>query len=90
MKLTIENHHKSIGPLIVKPAINWSFIKYSGYILNPASKKLIALVSINGKNETLSEGDTKDNVHLIKNMRDSIKISFNGKTKFIPIKSATL
>ncbi len=90
VKLTVENHHKSMGPLTVKPAINWSFIKYSGYILNPASKKLIALVSINGKNETLSEGDTKDNVRLIKNMRDSIKISFNGNTKFIQIKSAAL
>jgi hypothetical protein len=73
-----------------KPAFNWTFITYSGYIHNPASRKLIALVSINGKNVMLSEGDIKEQVKLIKNMRDSIKISYNGQTKFITLKSAAL
>jgi hypothetical protein len=73
----------------LKP-MDWGFIKYSGYILNPGSKKLIALVSINGQNVTLSEGETKGNVKLIKNLRDSIKISFDGKTKFIMIRSSAL
>jgi hypothetical protein len=82
--------HKGTASSVVQPAINWSFIQYSGYIRNPASRKLIALVIINGKNETLSEGDTKDQVKLIKNMRDSIKISFNGQTKYISIKSVAL
>ena len=88
--LAVVHHPKSKVQLISKPAMSWSFIQYSGYIRNPSSKKLIALVSINGKNEMLLEGDTKDQVKLIKNLRDSIKISFNGKTKFILIKSATL
>jgi hypothetical protein len=74
----------------VRPAINWSFISYSGYIRNPASKKLIALVSINGQNVTLAEGETKVRVKLVKNMRDSIKVSYAGKTKFILLKTATL
>lgn len=82
-----RSFHKNI-PLIPKPAFNWGFIRYSGYIRNPVSKKLITLISINGKNEMLSEGESKDQVKLIKNLRDSIKISFNGKTKFIAIKSA--
>jgi len=69
----------------IKP-MDWSFIRYSGYMLNPATKKLIALVSVNGQNITLSEGQTKNEVKLIKNLRDSIKISFEGKTKFIRIK----
>jgi hypothetical protein len=86
----LANHHKSIIPISAKPAVNWSFIQYSGYIRNPGSKKLIALVTINGKNETLSEGEMKGQVKLIKNLRDSIKISFNGQTKYIPIKSAAL
>jgi hypothetical protein len=79
----------SITSAPAKLALNWSFIKYSGYIHNPASKKLIALVSVNGKNVLLSEGQTKEQVRLIKNMGDSIKISFNGQTKFIT-KSAAL
>jgi hypothetical protein len=67
---------------VVTP-INWGFIKYSGYIKNPGSKKLIALLSINGKEEMMTEGETVDNVKLIKNMRDSVKISFNGHLKSI-------
>jgi hypothetical protein len=66
-----------------KPAFNWDFIQYSGYMYNPVSKKLVTLVSINGRNEMLTEGSMKDNVKLIKNMRDSIKISYNGMVKFI-------
>lgn len=83
----VVHHAKSAIQLPIKPAVNWSFIQYSGYIRNPSSKKLIALVSINGKNEMLLEGDTKSQVKLLRNLRDSIKVSFNGKTKFIAIKS---
>jgi len=81
----VVHHPKSKVTLMSKPAMNWGFIQYSGYIRNPSSKKLIALVSING--EMLAEGDTKDQVKLLRNLIDSIKVSFNGKTKFISIKS---
>ncbi|MFI5139272.1 MAG: hypothetical protein ACHQIM_15720 [Sphingobacteriales bacterium] len=81
-----KSYHKSVVSMPQKQAINWGFIQYSGYIRNPGSKKLITLLSINGKNEMLSEGESRGSVKLIKNLRDSIKISFNGKTKFIAIK----
>ncbi|HTK19616.1 MAG TPA: hypothetical protein VL442_08895 [Mucilaginibacter sp.] len=71
-----------------KPAMNWSFITYSGYIRNPTTKKLVALISINGQSMTLAEGESKNQVKLLKNLRDSIRISYEGKTKVIPIKSA--
>lgn len=74
----------------VTPAINWSFISYAGYVRNPASKKLVTLLLINGKNVTLSEGETREQVKLLRNLRDSIKISYQGKTKFITLKSTTL
>ncbi len=73
--------------LPVKPSIDWSFIKYSGYIRNPVSKKLIAILTINGKDEMMLEGETTDHVKLIKNLRDSIKIIFNGNIKFLTIHS---
>ena len=69
----------------VKPAINWGFISYAGYIRNPASKRLLALVHINGKELMLSEGETADQVKLIRNLRDSIKIAYQGKTKFLTL-----
>jgi len=77
-------------PVTVKPGINWSFITYSGYIRNPSSNKLIALVSINGQNTTMAEGEIRNQVKLLKNLKDSIKVSYAGKTKFIVIKSNTL
>jgi len=67
----------------VAPIFDWSFIKYSGYIRNPGSKKLIAIMSINGESVTMAEGETADKVKLIKNMRDSVKVSFNGRSHFI-------
>jgi hypothetical protein len=82
--------HTIIVPVPVKPVFNWGFIQYSGYVRNPGSKKLITLVSINGQNEMLTEGEMKNQVKLIKNLGDSIKISFNGKTKFITMKHAAL
>ncbi len=81
---------KNMPVLLAKPAFNWGFIRYAGYIRNPATKKLVAMVSINGKNEMFVEGDTKDQVKLIKNLRDSIKISYSGKIKFIPMSINTL
>lgn len=68
---------------------NWDFIKYLGYLKNPASKKLIAFLTINGKDVTLADGETMDNVRLLKNLRDSVKISFNGKVKYIPLHART-
>jgi len=83
---SIVTRTRARAVLPVEKTMDWSFIRYSGYMLNPATKRLIALVSINGQNITLSEGQTKNEVKLIKNLRDSIKISFQGKTKFIGIK----
>ncbi|MCO5949810.1 hypothetical protein [Mucilaginibacter flavidus] len=87
---TVKKINYKPAVIAPKPAINWGFIQYSGYIRNPASKKLITLISINGRSEMLIEGQEKDKVKLIKNLRDSIKISYNGKIKFIPIKPAAL
>src|SRR6185437_1711371 len=80
--IKVHQVHTSLA-VTKPPQMNWSFIKYSGYVRNPISKKAIALLSINGRNVTLAEGESAENVKLIKNMRDSIKVSFNGKTKFI-------
>jgi len=81
--------NKSAKPLI-KPVVNWNFIKYSGYIHNPGSKNLVALVSINGKSVMMTEGETAEQVKLVKNLQDSIQITYNGKTTFIKIRSGSL
>lgn len=70
--------------------IDWSFIKYSGYIANPTTKKIISILVINGRSAMLSEGETAENVKLLKNMRDSVKISFKNKVQYISRNTATL
>ncbi|SDQ01677.1 hypothetical protein SAMN05428975_5928 [Mucilaginibacter sp. OK268] len=74
--------HRSI-PLTVSPGINWAAISYMGYIQNPGSKKIIAIMHINGKEVMMTEGENNEQVKLLKNLRDSIKISYHGQTKFI-------
>jgi hypothetical protein len=76
--------------LAFKPVFNWGFIKYSGYIRNPISKKLVAVVTINGKATMMSEGETAEQVKLVKNLQDSIKVTFNGNTAFIKMRSEAL
>ena len=77
-------------PQMAIPAqpFNWGFVQYVGFVKNPASKKLLTLLSINGKNEIMAEGETKNQVKLIKNLGDSVKIIFNKKIKFLSLKPA--
>lgn len=67
------------------PEINWSFITYNGYIGHPGNKKLSSLIAINNQTYTLAEGETTAGVRLIKNMRDSIKVTYNGHTHTFPL-----
>lgn len=88
LKLVRQVVHPTIKmttPMIAPAPLNWSFIKYSGYIKNPHTKRLIALMNINGKSLMLSEGESAEQVKLIKNLRDSIKVSYHNKTKFITV-----
>jgi hypothetical protein len=73
----------NIGP--IKPSINWNIIKYAGYIKNPNTKKLVAMMNINGKEVLLSEGESAEQVKLVQNLRDSVKVSYMGTTKFIKL-----
>lgn len=64
---------------------NWNFIRYSGYIRNSGTHKLIAILTLNGREITLQEGESLDHVKLLKNLRDSIRISYSGQTRFITL-----
>jgi hypothetical protein len=87
-KFTDKKIMKGLAP--ADNAFNWSFIKYSGYIHNASSRKLVAVVSINGKTSMLAEGETADQVKLIRNLQDSIKVAFGGRITYIKMKSGAL
>jgi hypothetical protein len=92
-KDTTSHKHNPAGPAqaaqhIAAPAMNWDFIRYVGYIRNPDSKKLVAMVHLNGTELMMSEGESNGSLKLIKNLRDSIRVNYQGKTKYIPLKPA--
>jgi hypothetical protein len=75
---------------IAKPVINWDVISYRGFIRNPGSKKLIAILVVNGKPVMLAEGERFGPVRLLRNLRDSVSVDYQGHHKFIPINPAAL
>ena len=86
---TVKKRSLHVGDLnaaaIHKPSINWGFIKYAGYIRSGGVKTLLAIMHVNGKAVMMKEGETVEHVKLLKNLMDSIKIDYQGKTKFIPL-----
>ncbi len=75
--------HAALSRPALPPPINWSVIQYTGRILNPVSKKVVSIVTVNGKERMLSEGEVFESVKLIKNKRDSILVEWQGKQKYI-------
>lgn len=71
--------------LAPEPEVNWSVIQYTGYIVNPEIKRIVALMTIQGKEYMLSEGQQAGGVKILKNNRDSVKVSYSGKTKFLKV-----
>ncbi|MDN3580783.1 hypothetical protein [Mucilaginibacter flavus] len=76
---------KMANPVI---SFNWGVVRYSGYIKNPGSKKLVAFMHINGKAAEMDEGETVDQIKLLKNLKDSVLVKHEGKTKYIHIQPA--
>jgi hypothetical protein len=70
-------------PSAPKPIFSWNFIKYSGYTRTAGSKKLLAVMTINGQSAIMQEGEMASEVKLIKNYQDSVKVTFKGRTGYI-------
>lgn len=75
----------AMNPVPSKPPVNWEVIRYTGYIVNPGIKKAVAIMNINGKEYMMSEGEKADGVMLLKSFRDSVKVSYQDKIKFIKV-----
>jgi hypothetical protein len=69
-----------------RPAINWNIIKYTGFISNPSKKSVVAIMSINGKEYMMKEGELVAGVKILRNLKDSVKVSYQNSTRFISIK----
>lgn len=74
------------APIPIKTQVNWTGIIYSGQIYNPTEKKHVAIISVNGKEVMLSEGERSNGLKFIKRVGDSIKVEYQNATKFLSIK----
>lgn len=81
--VNLEPQTINVIPPPFDPPINWEIIKYLGYVVNPDTKKLVSIVSINGNERMLSDGEFLEGVKLLRNKRDSILVSWQGKKKYI-------
>lgn len=73
----------NLNPPVVPAPVDWSTIKYAGYIINPVTKKLVSVIVVNNRERMLAEGEIFEGVKLLKNKRDSILVSWRGKQKYI-------
>lgn len=80
----------STGVVLNHPAINWDMVKYAGYIRNPRSKSLLAILNFNGKNFMMREGETVEKLKLLLNMHDSLKVLYMGEVGFIKLNTTNL
>lgn len=65
------------------PTVNWSFIAYQGRIKNQETGKHVGMLSINGKDYLINEGESIEEVKLVQLLEDSIKVSYQKKYAFI-------
>lgn len=61
-----------------------SHIIYTGYIINPGSKRAVSIITINGKEQMMAEGETIGDVKLLRNRKDSVQVHYKGRNYFIP------
>lgn len=63
--------------------VDLSFIKYIGLIFNQKSGKEVSLLSIQGKDYFMMEGQSVQDVLLLENLVDSVHIEYKGQKYFI-------
>lgn len=73
----------NVPPRPIKAMIDWNSIKYSGYIINPLTKTPVSIVTVRGVEKMMTVGEIFQEVKLIKNKKDSILVSWQGKEKYI-------
>ena len=69
----------------VKPQVNWSGIIYSGQIYNRIEKRHVAIISVDGQEVMLSEGEKEKGLKFIKQVGDSIKVEYQNATRYLSI-----
>lgn len=62
-----------------------SFVAYQGFIINPNTKQAISIINFRGKEVMLPEGSIYEGMKLLRNLKDSIKISYQKEVTYIKL-----
>lgn len=66
------------------PALNpVQQLKYLGYVANGKGDRLVAIVSYQGKEKMMKEGDTLKQMKVLKIKKDAVMVSYQGKKALI-------
>jgi hypothetical protein len=85
-EITVISGNSLLPITLVKPPANWNAIKYNGYIVNPSSKQVVSIITVNGREQMVSVGASVDGVKLLGNYKDSIRVLYQDHIKYILLK----
>ena len=71
-------------PVKIKP--DWSGITYSGQLYNGVQRRHVAIINVKGREVMLSEGERGEGLKFIRRVGDSIKVEYQGVSRFLSIK----
>lgn len=70
-------------PAMKPEPVKLNHIIYTGYIINPLSKRAVSIITINGKEQMMAEGVSIGDVKLLRNRKDSVQVYYKGRNYFI-------
>lgn len=73
-----------VGPSRAK--IDWSGINCVGQLYNSSQRKHIAIINIKGREVMLGEGERGEGLRFIKRVGDSIRVEYQGASRYLSIK----
>jgi hypothetical protein len=62
-----------------------NFVTYQGFIINPNTKQYISIINFKGREVMLPEGAIYEGMKLLRNLKDSIKISYQKEVTYIKL-----
>lgn len=83
VKKQVRQNKQQLEKAVPEVKVDLSFIKYIGLIFNQKSGKEVSLLSIQGKDYFMMEGQSVQDVLLLENLEDSVHIEYKGQKYFI-------
>jgi hypothetical protein len=74
---------KAAVVVVEKEKMDGSLVSYLGLISNSNNKKTVGVIRFKGKEYLVSDGDAVEDLVVVKNYKDSVKVKFKGSISYI-------